>query len=52
MSGNLRNDHRDEVNDAANENDAANKINKKTTASKSLEYKANYLGAHQILIVD
>ena len=36
MSGNLRNDHWDEVNDVANENDAANKINNKTTSSKSL----------------
>ena len=45
-SGRLRNYYRDEVDDDANENDAANnRINKnKTTTSKSFEYKTKLIG--------
>ena len=45
-SGRLWNYYRDEVDDDANENDAANnRINKnKTTTSKSFEYKTKLIG--------
>ena len=45
-SGRLRNYYRGEVDDDANENDAANnRINKnKTTTSKSFEYKTKLIG--------
>ena len=45
-SGSLWNYYKDEVNDAANENNAANQSidNNKTTASKSFEYITNIVG--------
>ena len=45
-SGSLWNYYKDEVNDAANENNAANQNidNNKTTASKSFEYITNIVG--------
>ena len=45
-SGSLQNDYGDEINDDANRNNAsANKIkNKKTTTSKSFEYKKKLIG--------
>ena len=47
-SGSLWNYYRDGVNDAANENDAANKkINNKTTSNKSFEYKTKLIGSTQ-----
>ena len=45
-SGSLRNYYRDEVNDAANENDNINRINNnKTTTSESFEYKTKIIGS-------
>ena len=46
-SGSLWNYYRDGVNDAANENDAANKKINKTTSNKSFEYKTKLIGSTQ-----
>ena len=52
--GSLRNYHRDDVNDNANEIDAADnssESNKKTTTSRSSECKTNITEAQQLMII-
>ena len=53
-SRSLWNYYRDEVNDAANENDAANNNinNDNATKSKYFEYKTKLIGSNQTIIVN